>query len=284
MSEKKVWFITGASSGFGRALAEEVLAQGFRAVATARKPEVLQDLVEKYPETARVLKLDVTNLRNVKSSIANAVKEFGRIDVVVNNAGYALVGAIEEAGDEQIKQQFDTNVFGAASIIREVLPILRAQKSGHIVNIGSLVGITAYSSFGYYSATKFALEGLSEALAAEVAPLGIKTTIVEPGPFHTGFSGKSVTIGENILPGVYPSTAGLTDAFSEFDGPTAGDPVKAVKIIVEAVESENPPFRLPLGLFAYEGIEAKLEQVKQEIEPWRERAIQTAFDAAATTA
>lgn len=284
MSEKKVWFITGASSGFGRALAEEVLAQGFRVIATARKPEVLADLIEKYPNAARALKLDVTNLRNVKSSIANAVKEFGRIDVVVNNAGYGLVGAIEEASDEQVKHQFDTNVFGAVNVIREVLPILRAQKSGHIVNIGSLVGITAFSSFGYYSATKFALEGLSEALAAEVAPHGIKTTIVEPGPFYTGFSGKSVTIGENLLPEVYSSTAELNDAFAEFDGPTAGDPRKAVKIIVEAVESENPPFRLPLGLFAYEGIEAKLEQVKQEIAPWRERAIQTAFDSTATTA
>lgn len=284
MSEKKVWFITGTSSGFGRALAEEVLAQGFRVVATARQPEVLEDLVEKYPETARAVKLDVTNLQDVKSSIETAVKEFGRIDVVVNNAGYGLVGAIEEAGNEQIKQQFDTNVFGVVNVIREALPILRAQKSGHIVNIGSLVGITAFSSFGYYSATKFALEGLSEALAAEVAPFGIKTMIVEPGPFYTGFSGKSVTIAENLLPEVYSSTTDLTAAFSEFDGPNSGDPAKAVKIIVEAVESENPPFRLPLGLFAYEGIEAKLEQVKQEIAPWRERAIQTAFDATATTA
>jgi len=170
MSEKKVWFITGTSSGLGRALAEEVLAQGFRVIATARRPEVLQDLVEKYPETARALKLDVTNLRNVKSSIANAVKEFGRIDVVVNNAGYGLVGAIEESSDEQVKHQFDTNVFGVLNVTREVLPILREQKSGHIVNISSLVGFSAFPAFGVYSATKFALEGVSEALAAEVAP------------------------------------------------------------------------------------------------------------------
>lgn len=281
MSENKVWFITGASSGFGRILAEEVLAKGDKVAATARKPEFLQDLVEKYPETARALKLDVTNLEDVKNSINEAVKEFGRIDVLVNNAGYGLVGAIEEASAEQIKQQFDTNVFGVLNVTREVLPILRGQKSGHIVNIGSLVGISAFPSFGYYSATKFALEGLSEALAAEVAPHGIKTTIVEPGPFYTGFSSKSVNFGDNLLPEIYPSTKELSGAFSEFDGPNAGDPVKAVRIIIEAVESENPPFRLPLGLFAFEAIEAKLEQVKQEISVWRARAVQTNFDVAA---
>lgn len=281
MSENKVWFITGTSSGFGRLLAEEVLAKGDRVVATARKPEVLADLVKKYPDAARAVKLDVTNLEDVKNSIQQAVKEFGRIDVVVNNAGYALVGAIEEAHNEEIQKQFDTNVFGAVNVIREALPILREQKSGHIVNIGSLVGISAFPSFGFYSATKFALEGLSEALAQEVTPHGIKTTIVEPGPFHTGFSTRAVVFGTNLQPGVYPSTAGITDAFSQFDSTASGDPRKGVRIIIEAVESENPPFRLPLGLFAFEAIEAKLEQVKNEISIWRERAIQTNFDTTA---
>lgn len=282
MSENKVWFITGTSSGFGRELAEQVLAKGEHVVATARRPEVLQDLVEKYPETARAVKLDVTNETDVKNAIAEAVKEFGRIDVVVNNAGYAVVGAIEEVTNEQAKQQFDTNVFGVLNVTRETLPILREQKSGHIVNIGSLVGISAFPSFGLYSASKFALEGISESLAAEVAPHGIKTTIVEPGPFHTGFSGKGVFFGENSLPESYASTKELVDQFSEFDGPNSGDPRKAVQVIIEAVESENPPFRLPLGLFAYEAIEAKLEQVKEEISTWRDRAIQTNFDVAAT--
>lgn len=282
MSKNKVWFITGTSSGLGRTLAEAVLAKGERVVATARKPEVLQDLIEKYPETARAVKLDVTNETDVKNAISEAVKEFGRIDVVVNNAGYGVVGAIEEVTNEQAKQQFDTNVFGALNVTREALPILREQKSGHIVNIGSLVGISAFTSFGIYSASKFALEGISEALEAEIAPFGIKTTIVEPGPFHTGFSSKSVNFGENPLPEIYASTEELANAFSEFDGPNSGDPRKAVKIIIEAVESENPPFRLPLGLFAYEGIEAKLEKVKQEIADWRTRAIQTNFDVAAT--
>jgi NADP-dependent 3-hydroxy acid dehydrogenase YdfG len=282
MSEKKVWFITGASSGLGRALAEEVLAQGFRVVATARKPEVLQDLADKYPDAARVLKLDVTNLRNVKSAVANAVKEFGRIDVVVNNAGYGLVGAIEEANDEKVKQQFDTNVFGVLNVTREVLPVLREQQTGHVVNIGSLVGFTAFPAFGIYSATKFALEGLSEALAAETTAFGIRTTIVEPGAFHTGFSERSVTIADNRLPEVYPVTDEMLGAFSYYDSEATGDPRKAAKIIVEAVESENPPFRLPLGQDAFDAIDAKIEQIKQEIAPWRERASRTAFDAAAT--
>ena len=279
MSKNKVWFITGTSSGFGRALAEEVLAKGDRVVATARKPEILQDLIDKYPDTARAVKLDVTDLEDVKNSVREAIREFGRIDVLVNNAGYALVGAIEETSDEQIRQQFETNVFGVINVTREALPILREQKNGHIVNIGSVVGFAAMPSLGIYSASKFALEGLSEALAAEVAPLGIKTTLVEPGPFYTGGVERAV-FADNLLPEAYPSTTQLPEAFREFNS-TAGDPVKAVKIIVEAVESENPPFRLPLGLPAFEAIEAKLEQVKQEISDWRERAIKTNFDVAA---
>lgn len=281
MSETKVWFITGASSGFGRALAEAVLERGERVVATARKPETLRDLIERYPSAARAVRLDVTNLTDVKNAISEAVTEFGRIDVLVNNAGYGLVGAIEEASGAQIKQQFETNVFGVLNVTREALPVLRGQRSGHIVNIGSVVGFSAVPSLGFYSATKFALEGLSEALAAEVAPHGIKTTLVEPGPYETGFNSKSVSFGDYPLPKVYPSVEELTKTFAEISGPNAGDPVKAVQVIIEAVESDDPPFRLPLGLFAYQGIEAKLEAVKQQIAPWRTRAIDTNFDAAA---
>jgi NAD(P)-dependent dehydrogenase (short-subunit alcohol dehydrogenase family) len=281
MSEKKVWFITGTSSGLGRAIAEEVLANGDKVVATARKPEVLEDLVEKYPQTARAIKLDVTNIRNVQASIANAHKEFGRIDVVVNNAGYGIVGAIEEITDEEAKRQFDTNVFGVLNVTREVLPILREQKSGHIVNISSLAGFSAFPSFGIYSASKFALEGISEALAGEVASHGIKTTVIDLGAFHTGITTRAA-IGSNRLPAEYPTTENLLEALPQFDSPSSGDPKKAAKIIVEAVESENPPFRLPIGRDAFETIDAKIESVQKEIEPWRERATKTAFDIAAT--
>lgn len=280
MSENKVWFITGTSSGFGRALAEEVLAKGERVVATARKPEVLQDLIEKYPETARAVKLDVTNLDEAKNSVTEAVKSFGRIDVLVNNAGYALVGAVEEASAEQVKQQFDTNFFGVLNVTREALPILRRQKSGHIVNISSLVGFSAFPLLGLYSASKFALEGLTESLAAEIAPFGIKTMIVEPGPFKTGFADRGLNFGENELSEVYASKEKFAEDFEDLNN-LADDPVKAVRLIIEAVESANPPFRLPLGLFAFQGIETKLEQVKNEIAIWRERAIKTNFDVAA---
>ncbi len=242
MSENKVWFITGTSSGFGRALAEEVLAKGDKVVATARKPEVLQDLVEKYPETARAVKLDVTNTKDVKEAIAEAVKEFGRIDVLVNNAGYVLVGAIEESSDEQIRRQFETNLFGVLNVTREALPVLREQQSGHIVNIGSNVGFSAMPLLGIYSATKFALAGLTEALAGELAAHNIKTMIVEPGPFSTdGFA--NAVFAENSLPRVYPSTEQTIETFQEFKN-IAGDPAKAVRVIIEAVESANPPFRL----------------------------------------
>ncbi len=281
MSESKVWFITGTSSGFGRLLAEEVLAKGDKVVATARKPEVLQDLIEKYPETARAIKLDVTQESDAKTAILEAVKEFGRIDVLVNNAGSALVGAVEEASAEQVRQQFDTNFFGVLNVTREALPILRGQKSGHIVNISSLVGFSAFPLLGLYSASKFALEGVTESLAAEVAPFGIKTMIVEPGPYKTGFADRGLNFGEKELPEVYASKEKFAKDFDDLNN-LADDPVKAVKIIIEAVESENPPFRLPLGLFAFEGIETKLEQVKQEISTWREKAIQTKFDSAAT--
>jgi NADP-dependent 3-hydroxy acid dehydrogenase YdfG len=280
MSEKKVWFITGTSSGFGKALAEEVLAKGDRVIATARKPEVLQDLIDKYPDTARAVRLDVTKTEDAKSAVREAVGEFGRIDVLVNNAGYVLAGAIEEASDGQIRQQFETNVFGVLNVTREVLPVLREQKSGHIVNISSLVGISAMPLLGIYSATKFALEAISEALAGELAAHNIKTMIVEPGPFSTnGFD--SAVFAENSVPEAYPSATQVAEGFQEFKN-IAGDPVKAVRVIIEAVESENPPFRLPLGTIAFEGIEAKLEQVKQEISIWRTRATQTNFDVAAT--
>lgn len=279
MSESKVWFITGTSTGFGRVLAEEALIKGDKVVATARKPEVLQDLIEKYPETARAVKLDVTQEADAKNAIAEAVKAFGRIDVLVNNAGSAQVGAVEEVSAGQAKQQFDTNFFGVLNVTREALPILREQKNGYIVNISSLVGVVGLPLLGLYSASKFALEGVTESLAAEVAPFGIKTLIVEPGPFKTGFADRGLNFGENELPEVYASKEKFAKDFDELNN-LADDPRKAVRLIIEAVESENPPFRLPLGLFAFEGIETKLEQVKQEISAWRERAIDTKFDAA----
>ncbi len=277
MSKEKVWLITGSSTGFGRELAAEALEQGYRVVATARRAEVLQDLVEKFPETARAVKLDVTKPAEVRAAIAEAVKQFGRVDVLVNNAGYGLIGAIEEVTDAQFRHQFETNVFGAVDVMKAVLPQMRKQNSGHILNLSSVGGFVSFPSAGYYAASKFALEAFSESLAAEAAHHGIKVTIVEPGAFRTDFNGRSLAVGENRLAELYPSTDGFLGWLQENDGKQPGDPRKAAQAMIKAVESENPPLRLPLGQDAIETIEAELDKVKNDIAPWRETGVETTF-------
>lgn len=275
MSEEKIWFITGTSSGLGRALAEEVLADGGWVAATARKPEVLQDLVEKYPKQVIALESDVTDRESVKNAVRRTVEEFGKIDVVVNNAGYGLVGAIEEPTDEQIRQQFETNVFGVLNVLRATLPILRGQKSGHIINISSRLGFFGFPSYGYYSATKYALHGLSESLAQETAAFGIKVTIAEPGGIRTEFNGKSVVKAENTLPADYPSTAAFINRLAMVDGKQFSDPHKIARLLIEITEIENPPLHLPLGEDAYTAIEDQFKNLLEEISLWREKGIAT---------
>jgi len=277
MSDKKrVWFITGSSTGFGRELAEQCLERGYRVVATARDTETIKDLVEKYPETVRALKLDVTNEDDVKTSVEKAVEEFGAIDVLVNNAGYGLGGGIEEPSMEQIQKQYDTNIFGVVRVMREVLPLMRERKSGHILNISSVVGFTAFASTGYYSSTKFALESLSESLSQEVEHLGIKVTIVEPGGFRTDFAGRSFAQPENRIADYV--TSERTDAISDYHNNQPGDPVKGVKAMIDMVETDNPPLRLPLGEDAVNAMEEKLKAVQQNIDEWREVAVNTKVD------
>lgn len=283
MSEKKVWFITGTSAGIGRELAETALEKGYKVVATARKPEVLKDLAEKYPETVLTLKLDVTNKTDVTEAINKTVEKFGRIDVVVNNAGYGLIGAVEEPSDEQIRQQFETNVFGVLNVTREVLPTLREQKSGHIINVSSGLGFFAFPSYGYYSATKFAVQGLSEALAQETAHLGIKVTIAEPGGTKTDFI-KGVAQPENVLPEAYPTTTNLFELFtntSNSEGLQLSDPRRLAEVLIEIAETENPPLHLPLGEDSYNGIQAQLDKISKEIAEWREKSVATGYRTAA---
>ena len=280
MSEKKVWFITGTSAGIGKELAETALEKGYKVVATARKPEVLKDLAEKYPETVLTLKLDVTNKNDISEAIDKTIEKFGKIDVVVNNAGYGLLGAVEDPGDEQIRQQFETNFFGVLNVVRGVLPTLRSQKSGHIINVSSGLGFFAFPSYGYYSATKFAVQGLSDALAQEVAPLGIKVTIAEPGGTRTDFI-KGVVQPENALPEEYPTTANLFEQFGNNNQSSQlSDPRRVAEALIEIVESENPPLHLPLGEDSYNGIQNHLEKIKQEIAERREISVDTGYKTA----
>lgn len=279
MSDKnKVWFITGSSTGFGRELAVQLLEGGYKVVATARKTETIEDLVAKYPDSARALKLDVTNDDDVKNSVEKAIKEFGTIDVLVNNAGYGLAGGIEEPSMEQIGAQYDTNILGVIRMMREVLPQMRKQRSGHILNLSSVVGVTAFPSSGYYSSTKFAVEALSEALSQEVAHLGIKVTIVEPGGFRTDFAGRSFVQPANRIKDYV--TSERTDAIGEYHNNQPGDPVKGVKAMIDMTETENPPLRLPLGEDAVENMEKKLRAVLQNIDEWRDVAVDTKVDEA----
>ena len=264
----RVWFITGASTGFGRVLAEEVLKGGGRVVATARKLAQVEDLERQYPERARALRLDVTKPDEVEQSVASAIAAFGRIDVLVNNAGYGLAGAIEEVVEAEFEPMFETNLFGLLRVTKAVLPHLRTQGSGHILNLSSIGGLIGGSGIGYYNASKFAVEGLSEALAAELAPLGIRVTVIEPGPFRTDFLGRSGVIAKQEL-AEYKETAGKMRAyFSEQSGKQKGDPVRAAHAMMNVVAAETPPVHLLLGASALTRFRSKLEQWQKDLAAW----------------
>lgn len=264
----RTWLITGSSSGFGRVLAEAVLAHGDRLIATARRPEMLEALVNQYPETSRAIALDVTNLQEVQAAIQQAQAAFGQIDVVVNNAGYGLIGALEEVSEDQIRRNFETNLFGAINVIRAVLPIMRAQGSGHIVNMSAIAGFTNELGFSIYGGAKFALEGVSEALRGEVEPFGIKVTLVEPGPFRTEFIGRSLDRVETPMAEYEPTVGNFLNFLNQIEGQQPGDPVKAANAIIHVVEAENPPLRLVLGKYAYGKFRQKIADLTQELNTW----------------
>ncbi|MEV6588719.1 SDR family NAD(P)-dependent oxidoreductase [Streptomyces acidicola] len=242
----KVWFVTGSSRGFGRAFVEAALARGDRVAATARKTDTLMDLAITYGDAILALGLDVTDREAVQAAVTAAHERFGRLDVVVNNAAYGLFGMIEEVTEEQVRDQFETNFFGALSVTQAVLPILRAQGNGHIVQMSAIGGVAAFSSLGATNATKWALEGLTEALAQEVAGLGIKVTLVEPGAFGTDFAGSSALHAAPIT-AYQPVRDAMASQAAEF---TAGDPRGAARALLEIVDSERPPLRVLLGATA----------------------------------
>jgi NAD(P)-dependent dehydrogenase (short-subunit alcohol dehydrogenase family) len=273
----KVWLITGCSSGFGKELVRAVLENGDKVVATARNTSSLDWITEMASDHAITLELDVTKPQQVRETIAAAIKHFGRIDVLVNNAGYGLLGAIEEVTDEQARQQFEVNVFGALDMMRAILPDFRKQRSGHILNISSVGGFVAFPGVGIYNASKFALEALSESLYKETAPLGIKVTLIEPGPFRTDWAGRSSVVAADIDD--YAETAGIRKkTIQGYSGTQDGDPYKAALAMIKVVESENPPLRLPLGVTALDSIRCKIHQVAKELNEWESVTINTSFD------
>jgi NAD(P)-dependent dehydrogenase (short-subunit alcohol dehydrogenase family) len=273
----RTWFITGASTGFGRILAEEVLKSGGKVVATARKLDQIADLEEKYPGNARAFALDVTDPAQILSIVAQTLATFGPVDVLVNNAGYGLAGAIEEASEEEFMPVFETNVFGLMRVTRAFLPHFRNQRSGNIVNLSSIGGLIGSAGWGYYNASKFAVEGFSEALAAELAPLGVHVTIVEPGPFRTDFLGRSgVEAKERIAD--YDATAGKTrQYFHDQAGKQKGDPLRAIHAIILAAESPQPPLHLVLGALALGRMRGKLDQWKADLDTWQSTTLGADF-------
>ncbi len=267
-SSSPVWFITGCSTGFGRELARLVLDRGWRAVVTARNPAQVADLVQGHEDNALALKLDVTDDGQIEAAAKATQERFGQIDVLVNNAGYGYLAAVEEGEDQEIRAMFEANFFGLAAMTRAVLPGMRARRSGCIVNISSIGGLASFPATGYYHATKYAVEGLSESLAQEVAPLGIKVVIVEPGPFRTNWAGPSIKQSGTRLED-YEATAGVRRAQTEArSGKQQGDPVRAAEAIITAVQSPEPPLHLVLGKPALEIGRKKLVALKENFDTW----------------
>ena len=264
----RVWFITGSSTGFGRLLAEELLMRGERVIATARDISKVADLAEKYPDTARTFSLDVTKRAQIKTVAGKAIKSFGQVDVLVNNAGYGVNGAIEEVSEEEFEPMFQTNIYGLIRTTRAFLPHFRERRRGHILNLSSVGGLIGSAGWGFYNTTKFAVEGFSEALAAEMKPLGVRVTIIEPGPFRTDFLGRSGKLAIRELP-EYVETAGKArDYLRTESGKQPGDPKKAVEALITVVDSPNPPLHLILGKIALTRFRDKLSEWQKEIATW----------------
>ncbi|WP_342658376.1 oxidoreductase [Sphingomonas sp. NY01] len=276
MSDTPVWFITGCSTGFGRALAERVLARGWRVVATARDRARVADL-SGDDDSLLALDLDVTDVGQIAAAVDAAKTRFGRIDVLVNNAGYGYQAAIEEGVEEEIRAQFDANVFGLFALTRAVLSLMRHAGRGHILNITSVAGLAGFPASGYYAASKHAVEGWSDSLAAEVAPLGLHVTCVEPGPFRTDWAGRSLRQTPNRI-AAYAETAGARmKSTSDISGQQAGDPVRAADAMIALTERADPPRHLVLGRWGHDAVVQRLRERLAEIESLRDEALATDF-------
>ncbi len=268
--KNKVWFITGCSTGFGRELTKEVLAAGYKVVVTARKVEDVQDLVEGQVGDAIAIKLDVTKPEEITAAVEQALKYFGRIDVLVNNAGIGYFGAIEESEEDEVRRMFEINFWGLAAVTKAVLPTLRKQRSGHILNVASIGGLVGFPAVGFYNATKFAVDGYSDALSKELAPLGIKVTVICPSGFRTDWAGRSANNSKTVIEDYKATAETNKNNIRGYSGKQPGDPERAAKAIVAAVEAENPPLHLLLGKAALKGARNKLEVLKKDFDTWAE--------------
>jgi NAD(P)-dependent dehydrogenase (short-subunit alcohol dehydrogenase family) len=276
-----VWFITGCSTGLGRSLADLIVQRGWRVVATARDKGAIADIESAAPDRVLTLSLDVTNPADIDAGIAAAREKFGRIDVLVNNAGYGYQSTVEEGEEKEIRAQFDTNVFGLFAMTRAVLPLMREQRTGNIINITSVAGLIGYPGSGYYAASKHAVEGWSDALRAEVLPLGIGVTCVEPGPFRTDWAGRSLRQTANQIAD-YAETAGKRLAVTkDTSGAQSGDPVKAAEAMVTIARGADAPRHLVLGTWGFNAVVERMEQRAHEISMHRDLSISTDFDDAA---
>jgi NAD(P)-dependent dehydrogenase (short-subunit alcohol dehydrogenase family) len=272
-----VWLITGCSTGFGRELAKLVLARGWRAVVTARDPSQVKDIAEGHGDNALVMPLDVTDRSQIAAVVAKAKDKFGRIDVLVNNAGYGYLAAIEEGEDDAVRAMFETNVFGLIDMTKAVLPTMREQKSGLVVNVSSIGGIASFPATGYYHGTKYAVEGISESLAAELKPLGVGVLIVEPGPFRTNWAGPSIKQSATRIE-AYDATAGeRRKQTAARSGNQAGDPVRAAQAIIDAALSDKPPLRLLLGKMALDIARRKVDSLRADFDSWEATTIGADF-------
>jgi NAD(P)-dependent dehydrogenase (short-subunit alcohol dehydrogenase family) len=276
-SSSPVWFITGCSTGFGKELAQLVLARGWRVVATARDSKRVADLAAGAADRTLTLDLDVTDAGQIAAAVAAAQERFGRIDVLVNNAGYGYQASAEEGEEAKIREQFDVNVFGLFAMTRAVLPVMRAQRKGHVINITSVAGMVGFQGSGYYAASKHAVEGWSDSLAAETKPLGIAVTCIEPGPFRTDWAGRSLFQTPNRIAD-YAATAGARMQNTvQGSGKQAGDPARAAAAIIQAYENPNPPRHFVLGSRGFEGVTSTLSRRLAEINAWRDAGLATDY-------
>lgn len=278
IDDRSVWLITGCSSGLGRALAGKVLENGYRAVVTARDATTVRDIVRRYGDRAIAVDLDVTQPAQIDAALKAATERFGQIDVLVNNAGYGYIGAIEEGEDAEIRAQFDTNVHGVIALMQAVLPGMRRRAKGHVVNVSSIGGLTTFPNVGFYHATKYALEGLSGTLAKEMAAFGIGVTVVEPGAFKTEFRGRSMRQSNIRLPEFAETLGKQRDALLGSHGKQSNDPDKGAAAIIAAIKAEHPPLHLLLGADALDLARKQIAAMAAEFDAWETLTRSTAFD------